>query len=217
MATLRSENKNLKTVLVDKLVRREEGGGRGVGRERGVACCVLVLVLELRRGLVCMRFACVLVQFVCSCLCLFVCACLCLYWFDCALPTLLTLTHPPPPLPEKGDRAQKVVFDCSSELSREVAAGRIRTGEDDDGDMPGEVDLDAELGGDIYGGGGEGGGEGGGIEGDGSSATKRARTGEGTGGKKPKRDLSKPDFSLMKSLQLVSSVGWWSLCLVLFF
>ncbi|CAN0493512.1 unnamed protein product, partial [Laminaria digitata] len=60
---------------------------------------------------------------------------------------------------QQGDRAPKVVFDCSSKLSREVTAGRIRTGEDDDGEMVGE-------------------------------------------GGKSKRDLSKPDFNLMKSLQL---------------
>nr|AML76385.1 putative LOV domain-containing protein [Punctaria latifolia] len=74
-----------------------------------------------------------------------------------------------------GDKSKQVIYDCTTELSRQVVQGRI--GEDD------EETVTAEMG--VAGGGDAGG----------------TRSGDGGGGKGARRDLSRPDYRLMKSLQ----------------
>lgn len=76
-----------------------------------------------------------------------------------------------------GDKSKQAIFDCTTELSRQVVAGRI--GEDD------EETVVADMG--LAGGGGAGGN----------------RSSDGGGGKGARRDLSRPDYRLMKSLQTV--------------
>nr|AML79522.1 putative LOV domain-containing protein [Sargassum thunbergii] len=70
-----------------------------------------------------------------------------------------------------GERAKQVVYDCTSELSRQIIAGTVETGED----------VDAE----IEGMGGEG--------------------GKGNAGT-PTKILARPDFNLVKSLQLAQQI-----------
>ena len=78
-----------------------------------------------------------------------------------------------------GDKSKQVIYDCTTELSRQVVAGRI--GEDDEEIET--VDIAVAGGGDVGGG----------------------RSGDGGGGKGARRDLSRPDYRLMKSLQTVRS------------
>lgn len=76
-----------------------------------------------------------------------------------------------------GDKSKQVIHDCTTELSRQVVAGRI--GEDD------EEMVAADT------------GETGGGDAGGSRSSDRG------GGKGARRDLSRPDYRLMKSLQMV--------------
>ena len=71
-----------------------------------------------------------------------------------------------------GDKSKEVIYDCTTELSRQVVAGRI--GDDD------EETVTADM---ATTGGGDAGGRG--------------------GAKGARRDLSRPDYRLMKSLQTV--------------
>lgn len=122
------------------------------------------------------------------------------------------INPPAPPLPNnffknspKGERAEQVVFDCTSELSREIMDGSVQTGEEDD-EMGGEGDLNtAEIGGVVDGAGGGGGGEG--RSGKGGGGLRKA-DGTADNDNNPKRALAKPDFRLMKSLQMVCGELW---------
>lgn len=78
-----------------------------------------------------------------------------------------------------GDRSKQAIYDCTTELSRQVVAGRI--GEDDEETVA--ADMAVAEGGDAGGG----------------------RSSDGGGGKVARRDLSRPDYRLMKSLQTVRS------------
>lgn len=69
-----------------------------------------------------------------------------------------------------------MVYDCTSELSRQIIAGTVETGEDGDAEIEGM--------------GSEGGGCGEGGKGNADT---------------PTRILARPDFNLVKSLQLVRS------------
>lgn len=80
-----------------------------------------------------------------------------------------------------GDKSEQVIYGCTTELSRQVVAGRI--GEDDEETVT--ADMAAAGGGDAGGSRGHGGDGGGG------------------GAKGARRDLSRPDYRLMKSLQTV--------------
>lgn len=93
-----------------------------------------------------------------------------------------------------GDAAAQVVYECTSELSREVMAGTKHIPEDDE--EMGLEDPDSEL---PAGGGGGGGG------------ADESGGGGGGGSGNPIRKLIKPDFRLMQSLQLVRHGigGWW--------
>lgn len=78
-----------------------------------------------------------------------------------------------------GGKSKQIISDCTTELSRQVVAGRI--GEDDEETVT--ADMAAAGGGDAGG----------------------SRSCDGGGGKGARRDLSRPDYRLMKSLQTVRS------------
>lgn len=74
-----------------------------------------------------------------------------------------------------GESSKQVIYDCTTELSRQVVAGSIGTNGEEDEDLEGAAAGEAGAGD-----GGEGGGKG-----------------------APRRDLSRPDYRLVKSLQTV--------------
>lgn len=103
-----------------------------------------------------------------------------------------------------GEKATKIVHDCTSELSREVMAGSEQTADEDDEIGLGE-DPDSEL---PIGGANAGGGRG---PSGGRSSSQSAN--------RPTQELTKPDFRLMQSLQLVSdwARGRFTICMGGFF
>lgn len=92
-----------------------------------------------------------------------------------------------------GDRAQQIVDECSSELSREVMASSGHIGDEDSEIALAECYPDSTMHGGV-GAAAAGGGEGAGG------------TGAGSRSNISKRDLAKSDFRLMQSLQLVSEL-----------
>ncbi|CAM9648904.1 unnamed protein product, partial [Ectocarpus sp. 6 AP-2014] len=98
-----------------------------------------------------------------------------------------------------GERAQQVVFDCTSELSRQVTAGSMEDAEGTDGAVTmtmvvTDVQADAEVAAAAKGG----------EDKDTGGASKRGGGGGGDGGGAgaSTRGLSRPDYRLMKSIEM---------------
>ncbi|CAB1096135.1 unnamed protein product [Ectocarpus sp. CCAP 1310/34] len=99
-----------------------------------------------------------------------------------------------------GERAQQVVFDCTSELSRQVTVGSMEDAEGTDGGVTmtmvmTDMQVDAEVAAAAKGGGGKG-----------TGSSKRGGGAGGGGGcaGASTRGLSRPDYRLVKSIEMVS-------------